>query len=145
MQEIAEAAPPAEYSFLVSADSAPNDIADLNERDLLICGMMGQREMLQLMTAPETQGTLLFRAVKHVDIDPSLDSGVTHMSEELTVMFPSGGDATIPVEKIIHGRNAVGEPLLASCMEYMDGRDVFLLDKGLGVSEPEALVSLVFR
>jgi hypothetical protein len=144
-QAITEAAPPSEYSFLVSADSAPNDIADLNERDLLVCGMLGQREMLQLMTAPASQGTLLFRSVKHWYIDPSMDSGETHTSEEMTMMFPTGGEAVLPIEKYVHGRDAIGEPLLASCMENMEERDVFLLDKDLGVSEPETLVLLVFR
>jgi hypothetical protein len=142
---ITEATPPSEYSFLVSADSPPTDIADLNERDLVVCGTLGQNELLQLITAPESQGTLLFRSVKHWYVNPNVESGEMHMSEDMTLMFPAGGEAMLPVEKFVRGRDALGEPLLASCMENMDERDVFLLDKSLGVSEPETLMSLVFR
>jgi len=144
-QTITEAVPSADYSFLVSADFAPSDIADLNERDLLVCGTLGQREMLKLMTAPENQGTLLFRSVKHWHIDPSLDSGEMYESQEMTVIFPTGGEAVLPVEKYTRGRDALGEPLLASCIDNMHERDVFLLDKDLGVIEPETLLRLVFR
>lgn len=142
---IADAVPPADYSFLVSADYAPDNLADLTERDLLVCGILERRDLLKLMTAQKSEGTLMFRSLKHIYLDPLQDSAVTNESEEMTVLFPGAGEASLPVERVVHGGDAGGDSLLASCMENMDDRDVFLLDEDLGVSAPEALVSLVFR
>jgi len=142
---IAEAVPVEDYSFLVSADHAPNDVADLNERDLLVCGILGRSDLLELMTAQKSKGTLMFRSLKHIYLDPLLDSAVTQESEEMTVLFPGAGAVPLPVERVVLGGNADGDSLLASCMENMDERDVFLLNRDLGMIAPEALVSLVFR
>ncbi len=142
---ITDAVPPEDYSFFVSADSAPNDLADLAERDLYICGILGKIEMVKLMTARESQNTLLFRSAKQRYMDPRQDSAETHESEVLTVVFPTGGKAEFPVEKVVLGGNVAGDSLLASCVENMEESDVFLLDKNLGAIKAERLVSLVFR
>jgi hypothetical protein len=143
-EAIAEAAPSSDYSFLVSAGSAPTHIADLRERDLVVCGSLGQEELVQLMAASDSQGTVLFRSVRHYVINPNVLSGSLTASQTVSVTLPARGEVVFPLEEVIRGRDYSGELLLESCVEDFGGRAVLLLNKDLGVRRPEELLRLVF-